>query len=67
MKPIPFFLRDRRVAGEIAAQRARALLILEQVEGGEIGQVEAVMEDQRRLDAAIGEKQAAIHLRQGVF
>ena len=64
---MPVLPRDRCVTGEIAAQRAHALLVLEQVEGGEIGQIEAVVEDQRRLDAAVGEKQAAVNLRQGVL
>jgi hypothetical protein len=63
----PVVPSDRSVAGEIAAQRARASLVLEQIEGGEIRQIEAVMIEQRRFDAAIGEKQAAIHLRQGVL
>ena len=36
----------------------------EEVKGREVGQLEALVEDERRLDAAVGEKEPAFQLRQ---
>jgi len=55
---------QRRVRLVVAAQRFRALLVLEQVEGREGREVQAFVEDQARLDSAIGEKDVTVALRQ---
>jgi hypothetical protein len=35
------------------------------VEGGEVGQLEALVEDEGRLDSAVGQEEAAVELGQG--
>jgi hypothetical protein len=55
---------ERHVRRVVGAQRLRPLFVLEEVECREQGQVEAVVEDEGRLDAAIGQEQAAVELRQ---
>jgi hypothetical protein len=44
---------------EVRAQLVAAGVVREQVEGGEGGQVEAAVEDQGGLEAAVGEERAA--------
>jgi hypothetical protein len=52
------FPRERRVRCVVAAELFRPLVVLEQVEGGKGGELEALVEDQRRLDAAVGDEEA---------
>ena len=52
------------MALEIIAQRAFSLRGLEQVEGREVRKLVAVQEDERGLDPAVGQEQAARELRQ---
>lgn len=54
--------RELGVGLEIAAERFRALVVFQQVEGGEQRQVEAFVEDQGGLDPAVGQEQAAVEL-----
>src|SRR4051812_10686940 len=46
------------VRGEVGAQLVAAGLVAQQGEGGEAGQVEPAVEDQRGLQTAVGEKRA---------
>ncbi len=56
--------RERRVAPVIIAQQVAAGRLVEQVEGGKIGEVDAVVENQAGLDAAVGQKDfVSVHLR----
>ena len=48
-------LGDRGVGAEVAVESVPALAVLQEIEGGEMGQVEAVVKDERGLDAAVGE------------
>ena len=50
----------------VAGQRVAAPGIAQQVEGREMGQVEAVLEDRRGLDAAIGQEGGAAELGQAI-
>ena len=50
--------RQGEVGLEVAPELLGSLLVLEQVEGGEAGQVEPAVEDQRGLEAAVGVRQA---------
>ena len=61
-RPVP--ARDVEMRDEVAAQRLASILALEQRERRELRQVEAVDEDQRRLDAAVGEHHLPVELRQ---
>ena len=56
--------RDREVAGVILLQFLPALGIIEQHERGEVRQFNSLVKYQRRFHAAIGEKYAALALRQ---
>lgn len=56
-------LGDGDVAFVVARERGPAVGIAEQVEGREVGQVEAVLEDQRGLDTAVGQEEGAAALR----
>ena len=58
--------RDGEVALEVAHQGGPALGVVEQGEGGEVGQVEAVVEDERRLEPAVGEEHLGVELGQVV-
>jgi hypothetical protein len=58
--------RELGVWFEIAAQGLRALVVLQQVEGGEQRQVETLVEDQGGLDPAVVQEQAAPQLGQVV-
>ena len=51
------------VAGVVAPERLGALFVPEQVDGGELRQVEAVVEDERRLETAIRHEQPTVELR----
>jgi hypothetical protein len=55
---------DLGVRPEVFEQRLAPLSSLEQLERREVRQLETVVENQSRLDAAIGQKEAAGHLRQ---
>src|SRR5690606_12266626 len=57
---------DRDVALEIADESGAAFLRPHHVEGREVGQVQTIVEDQRRLYATVGEKQATVELRKAV-
>src|SRR6185295_15603547 len=57
-------MRDGRIARIVLVQRRAAAGLAQQVESGEMGQFETVVEDQRRLDAAVGQEQPAVKLRQ---
>jgi len=57
-------MRDGGIARIVLVQRRAAARLAQQVESGEMGQVETVVEDQRRLDAAVGQEQPAVKLRQ---
>ena len=59
--------RDREIAGVIALQLLPAVGAVEQHEGGEMGQINPFVEDQRRFHAAVGEENAAAALRQIVL
>ena len=56
--------RDADVWLEVAAQGVRAALAREQVVGREVREVEAVVEDEGRLDPAVGEERDVVELRQ---
>ena len=58
-------LRRRRIGIVIAPQRRAALLIVEQRKGGEVRQIDPVVEDQRRLQPAVGHQQLAIERKRG--
>ena len=58
----PALARQRDVRLVVAAQPLGPLLVLEQVEGGEFGQVEPLVEDQDGLDPTVGEKEVAAEL-----
>ena len=57
--------RRRRIGIVIAPQRRTALLIVEQRKGGEVRQIDPVMEDQCRLQPAVGHQQPAIERKRG--
>jgi len=59
----PEALGDVSVGVKVLAERRRALRGLQQIECGEIRQLQTFVEDERRLDTAIGEKQPATSLR----
>src|SRR5690606_12292480 len=63
----PVGASDGNVLLEIADEGGATLLRFHQVEGGEIGQVNALVENQRRFYPAVSEEQAAIELRQAVL
>src|SRR6185436_10596305 len=50
----------------VPAELLGTLVVLQQVEGGEGGQVEAAMVDERRLETAVGDEEAAVELRQAL-
>src|SRR3546814_13291039 len=54
------------MAAVIAAQCRLAGLILQQVKGREVGQIESFVEDQSGFDTAVGQKEPALQLRQAV-
>ena len=56
--------RHRNIAIVIGAERRAAALALDEREGREHWQVEAVMKDQRRFESAVGKKESAVELRQ---
>ena len=64
MNPLPSSQRQGNIAIVIGAQRRAAALALEQREGCEHRQLEALMKDERRFEAAIGEEKSAVELRQ---
>src|SRR5215213_11860037 len=53
-----------RIGRIIVAQRAASFFTLQEIERGEIGQLDAVQEYERGLDTAIGQKNAPRELRQ---
>ena len=55
---------DRDVGGVVGAQRLDAFAVVEEDERGEVGQLEPVAEDQRRLHAAVGDESPAGELRE---
>ena len=59
--------RKPGIAGIVVAQRRAAALVAQEVEGSEIGQLEPLVEDQRPVDAAVGEERAAIEPGAGGF
>ena len=54
---------DVAIRPEVLQKRVTSLRILQQMERSEVRQFETVVKDQRRLDAAIGEKEVARELR----
>ena len=56
--------RDVEVGLEVAVHRRPPIVLLEEREGGEAGEIEPVREDQRGLHAAVREQHASIQLRQ---
>jgi hypothetical protein len=62
----PVLAGDRGVGAEVAPERRLARLVLHQVEGGEVGQVDPVVENQGGLDPTVGQKKSAGKLRQVV-
>jgi len=56
--------RDREIAAIIRKQRVAAMLAVDQIEGREIGQLMTLEKDERGLEPAVGEEQAALALRQ---
>ena len=60
-------LGELEVGHEVAAQLLGApSSLLEQIEGGELGQVEPAVEDQGGLDPAVGEEELVAQLRKSV-
>ena len=57
---------DGQVGVEVALQRGVTCGLVEQREGGEVGQVEPVVVDQRRLDPSVGEEDGVGQLREAV-
>ena len=55
---------DVEVGVEVALQGGVPGGVVEEGEGGEVGQVEAVVVDERRLDPTVGEEDVAGELRQ---
>jgi hypothetical protein len=59
--------RDGDVGLEVGAQLVGARVVLEEVEGGEAGQVDAPVEDQRGLEATVGDEgPIALEVRKSV-
>ena len=56
----------KSLVGALKPRAGEAVLALHQVEAGEARQIDAVMEHQRRLEAAVGEKELVRKLRQAV-
>jgi len=52
------------VAAKVLSQRGLAVRSLQQIEGGEIGELEALEKDERRFDAAVRQKKLVTELRQ---
>ena len=65
-QPAAVAFRQRHVGRVVALERRAALRSAQQVEGREGRQVEPVVEDQRRLDPAVGQEEVVAHLRQGM-
>ncbi len=59
-------LGDLCIGAEVLVQGRFAFRRAQQVEGGEVRQLQAFVEDQGRFDAAIGQEQTAGQLRQRV-
>ena len=59
----PAVARDRGVPGVVAAKRVDPSIGLQQVKRREQREIEPFLEDERGLDAAVGQEQAAIELR----
>jgi hypothetical protein len=57
---------DLEVGPEVVPQRTDALLVVEQDERGEVRQLEPLVEDQRRLHAAVGDERGVRQLRQAL-
>ena len=64
--PTPVADGDVEVGVEVAVEGGAPGGVVEEREGGEVGQVEALVEDERRLDPAVGEEDAVRELRQVV-
>jgi len=56
--------REDGVGRVVEAELVGALVVLEQVEGSECRQLEAVMENERCLEAAVSDEKTAVELRQ---
>lgn len=56
--------RDPRVAFVVAAQQRRPRRILEQIEGGEVRQLDAVVVHERGFEPTIGGEELGAELRQ---
>src|SRR4030095_13418541 len=56
---------DGRVGAEVLPERLLSAVAPQQIERGEVGQLQAVEEDERGLDAAVGQEEAPVELRQG--
>src|SRR5687767_12300859 len=55
---------DAHVRGVVTAQRGLAARAAEKIESGEVRQLEALVEDKRGLDAAVGNEERVAELRQ---
>ena len=65
-QPDTLFAGKRDVFPVVVAEQTPAVVVLEQVERREVGQVDAVVEDQRRLHPPVRDEELAPELRQRV-